>query len=297
MKYQLGLSAEAITDRVSPIFEGVGLLRGEYLCRKINKYVTLPESCDYIREYVRRIAAIFAPDPVWYRTIEMEVAEVNVLEGVDHIIEEKTTMLGYRGVRRARLYKETFMREVGVVADVAAEFPNLHILVPFISDPAEVVFVKQCLGEVGFRNKLGIMAEIPSTILCLEDFLGLGVDNVTVGMNDLSSLVLGAYRGSGLDRFLHPAVRKLLIRAREVTMDHPVTLSVAGYIDKNLLAFVDEVGFDYAVIHYSKLEEVLGPQFKNLPHKENLQEIKLRTRELIRQREERIVVERWKNRQ
>jgi phosphoenolpyruvate synthase/pyruvate phosphate dikinase len=297
MKYQLGLSAEEIDSRVSPMFEGVGLLRGEYLCRKINKYVTLKESRDYIRDYVRRMAEMFAPDPVWYRTTEMEVAEVNVLEGADHIIEEKTTMLGYRGVRRAMLFKETFMLELGVIAEVAAEHPNLHILIPFISDISELVFVKECLAEVGFRNKLGIMAEIPSTLLCLEDFLKLGVDNVTVGMNDLTSLVLGAYRGSGLDQHLHPAVKKLLIHVREATLDYPVTLSVAGYIYSDLLKFIEEVGYDYAVVHYSKLEEVFGNKFKDLPYRENLQAIKLKTRALIQQRSEQMVVEKWRSQQ
>lgn len=297
MKYRLGLSAENIHERVSPLFEGVGLLRGEYLCRKINKYVTIPECSDYISRYIKRIATLFSPDPVWYRLIEMEVEEINILDGVDRIIEEKNTILGFRGVRRSKLYKDTFLLELKAITEVALEHPNVHVLIPYIYDPSELVFVKDCLNEVGFRNQVGIMAEIPSTILCLEDFLKLGIDNVTVGMNDLSSLVLGAYRGSGLDNFLHPAVKTLLIHAREVTRQHSVPLSVAGYIDRELIKFVEDLDYDYAVLHYSKLGELLGAEFSSLPHQEDLQQIKLKTRELMRKRHERIAVEKWKKQQ
>lgn len=294
MKYQLGLSAEHIENRVSPIFAGVGLLRSEYLCRKIDKYITLKESRDYVQEYVRRIAEIFAPDPVWYRTTEMETAEVNVLEGVDHLIEERTSMLGYRGIRRGRLFKETFLLELSVIAEVASQAPNLHILIPFINDPSELLFVKECLAEVGFKNKLGIMAEIPATILCLEDFLAIGLDNVTVGMNDLSSLVMGAIRCPDLERqFLHPAMQKLLIHTREATRNHDVTLAVAGYINREVLKFIDELGFDYAVVHYSNLHKVFGAQFEKLPYQNSLDEIKSRTRNLIQERSERLAVEKW----
>lgn len=294
MKYRLGLSAEGITDRISPLFEGVGMLRGEYLCRKINKYVTLPECRNYMRDYIGRMAKLFAPLPLWYRTTEMEVAEVNVLDGVDRIIEENNTMMGYRGIRRATLIKETFLTEVSVIAELAEQHPNLHILIPFIHDPSELLFVKDCLSKVGFKNLLGIMAEIPSTILCLEEFLAIGVDNVTIGMNDLSSLTLGAYRGSGLTSFLHPAVKKLLVHAREITRVWNVPISVAGYMKPDFLEYIESLNYDYAVLHYSKLDELLGDEFSNLPHKENLQQIKLKTRELIKQRNERIVIENWK---
>jgi phosphoenolpyruvate synthase/pyruvate phosphate dikinase len=298
MKYQLGLSAEHIEDRVSPIFAGVGLLRSEYLCRKIDKYITLKESRDYIQQYVRRVARIFAPDPVWYRTTEMETSEVNVLEGADHIVEERTSMLGYRGIRRGKLFKETFLLELSVLAEVASEAPNVHVLIPFINDPSELLFVKECLNAVGFKNKLGIMAEIPATILCLKDFLEIGVDNITVGMNDLSSLVMGAIRCAELERqFLHPAMQEMLIRTRDVTRDYDVTLAAAGYINRDVLAFIDKLGFDYAVIHYSNLHKVLGAEFKELPYQDSLEEIKARTRNLIRERSERLAVEKWMSQQ
>ena len=92
-------------------------------------------------------------------------------------------------------------------------------------------------------------------------------------------------------------MKTLLIRAREVTRKHSVPLSVAGYIDRELLKFVEDLDYDYAVLHYSKLGELLGSEFANLPHQENLQQIKLKTRELIRQRNERIAVGKWKKQQ
>jgi PEP-utilising enzyme, PEP-binding domain len=138
MRFLLGLNGEPITDRVSDRFSGVGLIRSEYVCRTVGAYITDPLCQEAVGAYVARIADLYAPDPVWYRLIEMETSEINTLPGADRIVEEKTTMLGLRGIRRALLYPDTFRIEAAVVAAAARTRPNLHILLPFVHDPREV---------------------------------------------------------------------------------------------------------------------------------------------------------------
>ncbi len=291
MKLRLGLSAEEIADPMSDTFDGVGLLRGEYLCRKIDMYIPRAECRDFIRGYLRRICTLFAPRPVWYRTTEMETAEVNVLEGADEIIEEKTTMLGCRGVRRGMRLRDTFVQELTLVAEVAAEHDNLHLMIPFVSEVEELVFTRDTLRGLGFRNQLGMMAEIPAAVLCLEDFLAAGAQSITLGMNDLSSLTTGAQRNPELHA-THPGVRKLVEMAREKTRAAGVPLSMAGYLTPALLEMARACECDFAVLHYSKLGEVLGERFASLPHQEDLQAIKNHTRDLVLRRQERLVLDR-----
>jgi phosphoenolpyruvate-protein kinase (PTS system EI component) len=295
MRYELGLSGEELPARPFPgLFAGVGLLRSEYLCRRFGKYVTHPGYGALAEAYVDRICGMFAPDPVWYRTVDLEVPEANTLDGVDHVLDETNTMLGCRGVRRSRLFPEAFLAELRLVARLAARHPNLHLLVPFVNDVSDLAFARQCATEAGFRNKLGIMAEIPSVILALDDFLAEGVDNVTVGMNDLTSLTLGALRRSytGVNYFCHPAMRHLLAHARERTGAWPGTLSIAGYIDQPLVDLAGGLGYDAAVVHYSAMADALGPDYANLPYSADLPAIKREAALRVRAQQDRHALER-----
>lgn len=71
-------------------------------------------------------------------------------------------------------------------------------MVPFVRTPEELVQVKQLLAEEGlYRSssfKLYLMVEVPSTVFLLDQFLGVGVDGVSLGTNDLTQLIMGVDR-------------------------------------------------------------------------------------------------------
>lgn len=274
MRFFLGLNGEPITSRVSDLFHGVGLIRGEYLCRREGSYVTVERCQDAIAAYCDRIAAIFAPDPVWYRFVEMETSELNLLPGVDHRVHEKTSMLGLRGVRRAVSYPETFELEAAAVIAAARRRPNLHLLLPFVHDVGEVEIAGDALSRWGFANRLGMMAEIPSAILTLGDYFSAGVSDVTIGMNDLTSLTLGAERRSSIYRPLHPAVLRLVAMALETAAASGVSIMVAGYLTPEVLSALGDLGCENAVLHYSTLSWLSRPELEDLPHVLDLDEMK-----------------------
>ncbi len=79
--------------------------------------------------------------------------------------------------------------------------------------------------------------------------------------------------------------------------DEGVPLSMAGYLTPALLEMARASECDFAVLHYSKLGEVLGPRYANLPHQEDLQAIKNHTRELVHRRQEQQLLARARARE
>ncbi|MBM3588166.1 MAG: hypothetical protein FJX33_10235 [Alphaproteobacteria bacterium] len=281
-RYQLALSAKDIRDQVWQEFAGVGLLRGEYVLRKAGIFSTHPQANSVIKAYLEQERRLFPSQPVWYRLCELEVAEANAFAEVDHVLPvERNPVIGLRGVRRAMRYADSLGAEIDAILPCLREHRQLGVIVPFISDPSEVAFVKTELRRRGASPPFGMMAEIPAAILRLEDFLKLGVKCVLIGMNDLTGLVLGIERGKDKARFRHPAMRELISMARAKTTAYEVTRSVAGYSDRPFLRMAADIGIDYTVLHYSSLNDVFPGEFPNLPEQHNLRAIEEKTKRMI----------------
>ena len=255
MNYLLGLNSEYIENRIDDRLAGVGMIRSEYICRKIGKYFTEPSCLDYVANYIMHVCDIFSGSDVWYRTSDFIVQEVNTLVGADHVLYEHDYILGLRGVRRGLKYVSPFMDELKTVSQVSLTKCNLNLLFSYIKE------LEQCLRlleKSNFQNKFGIMAEIPSTIICLEDFLRLGVSNVTVGINDLTTLLLGAYRTSEYYNCNHIAVYKAIEKIVNVCMKYKIPVSVGGVVNKEMLAFCQSIGVDNFIINYPLLPDILN---------------------------------------
>lgn len=278
MKYLLGLHAEPLHDRIDNRLEGVGMIRSEYLCRTIEEYFPLQSCCEYISSYVENICNIFSSSDVWYRTAELIAPEVNVLKGADHILEEKHYILGLRGVRRGVKYPDTYLLELDTISKLSKEKSNLNILFPFIKDVGELEVCLELLSKVGFKNKYGIMAEIPSTIIMIDDFLNLGVSNITIGVNDLTTFVLGTYRGSEYHDCTHPAVIKLIEKIISKAKKKNVQVNVAGNVNNELCKICEEIGVDNFIVNYPLLPDILGVPATDLPYVNQLKEIKILTK-------------------
>jgi phosphoenolpyruvate-protein kinase (PTS system EI component) len=256
MEIHVALSGEKFDDTLAEHVSGVGLLRGEYIFRRIKRYVPDEHARNYMKSYLRWVLQRFAGKPVWYRFVDAPSNELNMLKGHDVYIVEEFPTVGIRGMRRALKFPETFELEFSTVVEVAKEFPNLHVMFPYVSELAEAAFGVQMAAKLGFKNRLGIMVETPVAFYHADEFRGMGIDYFLVGMNDLSSLALGAGRGSGFDRHTHPAVLSWLQNLRERFRD--VTLAVAGYHKADFAQVAESIGFDQLAVHYSSLPQFLG---------------------------------------
>ena len=190
--------------------DGVGLLRAEFILtdalgnRHPRDLIARGEQntlVEKLAEAVGRIAAAFAPRPVVYRATDFRTNEFRKLEGgAAYEPEEHNPMIGYRGCFRYVKQPDVFALELEALARVRERYPNLHLMIPFVRTKWEL---EECLGLVD-ASPLGrqrglhrwVMAEVPSVVFWLPEYVGMGIDGVSIGSNDLTQLMLGVDRDS-----------------------------------------------------------------------------------------------------
>ena len=199
--------AEAVAARD---VDGVGLLRAEFMLLdaldRTHPRTLLAEGRS--EELVRRMAdklrvfgRAFHPRPVIYRAMDFRSNEFRSLRGGEEFEpREENPMIGYRGCYRYVKEPDLFALELRVLHEVRKEFPNLHLMIPFVRTGWEMRECKRLVDESplgGARGfELWVMAEVPSVVSWLEEYARLGVTGVSIGSNDLTQLVLGVDRDS-----------------------------------------------------------------------------------------------------
>ncbi len=190
--------------------DGVGLLRAEFMLtealggrhpRDLIAHGEQDQLVDKMVASVGRIAAAFAPRPVVYRATDFRSNEFRGLAGGE-VYEpvEHNPMIGYRGCYRYVKEPDLFALELEALARVREQSPNVTLMIPFVRTRWEL---EECLSLVD-ASPLGrqrglhrwVMAEVPSVVHWLPEYIGMGVDGVSIGSNDLTQLVLGVDRDS-----------------------------------------------------------------------------------------------------
>lgn len=204
------LLADTADDVAATDVDGVGLLRAETMLtdaldnRHPRALIAAGEQdtlVDKLSDAVGRVASAFAPRPVVYRASDFRTNEFRELEGgAAFEPQEHNPMIGYRGCYRYVDNPELFNLELQTLARVREQNPNLHLMIPFVRTKWEL---EKCL-ELVDASPLGrqrglhrwVMAEVPSVVYWLPEYVGLGIDGVSIGSNDLTQLVLGVDRDS-----------------------------------------------------------------------------------------------------
>lgn len=188
--------------------DGVGLLRAEFIMAGIGvhpkKIIADKKQKQYIgtlAEQLAHISRTFSPRPVVYRTSDFRTNEYRHLTGGKVFEpEEPNPMLGFRGAARYIADARVFEMELEAIKYVRNKegLKNLHMMVPFVRTPWELLEVKKIIGANGLLRspsfKLWFMVEIPTNVIRLDDFLDVGIDGVSIGSNDLTMLTLGTDR-------------------------------------------------------------------------------------------------------
>ena len=204
------LLADTADDVAATDVDGVGLLRAETMLtdaldnRHPRALIAAGEQdslVDKLSDAVGRVASAFNPRPVVYRASDFRTNEFRELEGgAAFEPQEHNPMIGYRGCYRYVDNPELFNLELQTLARVREQNPNLHLMIPFVRTKWEL---EKCL-ELVDASPLGrqrglhrwVMAEVPSVVYWLPEYVGLGIDGVSIGSNDLTQLVLGVDRDS-----------------------------------------------------------------------------------------------------
>jgi pyruvate, water dikinase len=189
--------------------DGVGLLRAEFLLlsaldnthpQALLREGRGDEFVERMAEGLHTIASAFAPRPVIYRATDLRSNEFRGLRGGEVELHEENPMIGHRGAFRYVQEPELFRLELQALARVRRDYPNLHLMLPFVRAPQELDSCRAMIAQSDLgadrRLELWVMAEVPSVVYRLPAYAAMGITGVSIGSNDLTQLVLGVDRDS-----------------------------------------------------------------------------------------------------
>ena len=276
-------------------FDGIGLMRTEFIFTNMigahpmylvktgqGKFMV-----DKLAEGITMVAQEIYPRPVVVRLSDFRTNEFRGLKGGDEVEPiEANPMIGWRGVSRyiSPAYEEGFRLECRAMRKVREEFglDNVWAMLPFVRTTWELEKVKEIMAEEGLVQdkgfKIWIMAEVPSVVFQAEEFAQM-VDGFSIGSNDLTQLIMGADRDSGI-------------------------LNTMGYFDERNEAVKRAISILIKAAHkYGKTISICGqgpsqyPEFAEFLVREGIDSISVNpdtvayTRRLVAQVEQKIILD------
>lgn len=244
--------------------DGVGLLRTEFMYMERPHF---PSEEEQYRLY-RRVLERMDGRPVTLRTLDI---------GNDKQLpyfktpQEANPALGWRGLRISIEWQDLLRVQLRAALR-ASVHGDLRLLLPMVSSLEEVrevhrVFddVRRQLVEHGYEiaanTPVGIMIEVPSSVLCLERIIE-EVDFVSVGTNDLVQYLLAVDRDnpwvSRLYDPQHPAVVWALSHVARIARAAGKPCSVCGEMagDYATALMLLGVGYDSVSVAPNFLPEI-----------------------------------------
>jgi phosphotransferase system enzyme I (PtsI) len=212
--------------------QGIGLYRSEYL---FNQYKGFPTESDQTEVY-RQIAETVGENGVRIRTFDLSAEQFAGDSGE----KEKNPALGLRAIRFSLRYKKQF--RVQIRAILQASYQNkIDIIVPMISDVAEVIEIKKIIkSEKTSLIKKGIklgeplvgaMIEVPAAVFTIEE-IASEVDFLCLGTNDLVQYLLAVDRDNEAVaewfQTLHPAVLRAIKKVLTAAEDARIPAIICG---------------------------------------------------------------------
>jgi phosphoenolpyruvate-protein phosphotransferase len=212
--------------------DGVGLYRTEYL---FLTHPAVPNEEEQLATY-RSVIEASPNHAVTIRTLD--------LGGDKHVpylgnVREANPFMGWRSIRLSTEYPEFFQTQLRAILR-AGRHGDVKLMFPMVSTLEEVQRLKRWVKRtegilanegVPFRARmpLGVMIEVPSAALCIEDILE-EVDFVSIGSNDLIQYVMAADRDNpkvahlcdpfapAIYRLLHQVIAACNARQKPVTL-------------------------------------------------------------------------------
>ena len=250
-----GLSAD-IARSLDRGAEGIGLYRTEVPFMVRDRF---PTEAEQVQIYRMQLEG-FAPSPVTVRTLDI---------GGDKAlpyfpIQEENPFLGWRGIRVTLDHLEIFMAQIRAMIKASADLHNLKIMLPMISNVAEVeealALIRRGYAEVkeeGYNVKMptvGVMIEVPAAVYQVKELAAL-VDFLSVGSNDLTQYLLAVDRNNprvaDLYNSFHPSVLRALYSIVDQVRDEGVGLSVCGEMAGDPMGAILLMAMGYDVLSMS----------------------------------------------
>ena len=221
--------------------KGVGLFRTEFLFENKIGVLTEEEQYDIYKEVSEKIS----PNNVIMRLVD--IGGDKLLDRSE--VKEDNPFLGLRGLRLLFNRPDLLKPQIRAILRASAEYKNLWIMIPFLTELYELRKVKQIINSeiknlirkgipVDENIKIGTMIEIPSAVL-VADTLAKFTDFFSLGTNDLIQYTLAADRGSEKVSYLydslHPAVLKLIKMTIDSADKRKIHVGLCGLMGGNPL--------------------------------------------------------------
>jgi phosphotransferase system enzyme I (PtsI) len=219
---------------------GLGLVRSEFLY--MNR-ADLPGEDEQYAAF-RALVEGMEGRPVTVRTLDIGGDKLADSLAEQLGIEGANPALGLRAIRLSLKDRKLLDTQLAAMLRAAAH-GNLRILLPMISNLAEIRRVREAMRQVARRLKrrgvrlpeklppLGAMIEIPGAALA-ADALAAEADFFAIGTNDLIQYALAIDRGDEQVAYLynplHPAVLRLVQFAIEAALRARIPVSICGEI-------------------------------------------------------------------
>lgn len=226
---------ESIAQILRLPVDGVGLLRAELMLADLLASQSFDQWQDELSrskflttltDALRQFLTAFAPRPLFYRSIDW------------YAEDPLNPILGNRGTYSYLADPTLFDLELEALATIAAEgYTNLKLILPFVRSVEEFEFCYRRLENIGLTARksfqVWIMAEVPSVIFLLSEYVRAGVQGIAIGTNDLTQLLLGVDREQGQfgDRGLnanHPAMHKAIAKLIETAQANDIDCCICG---------------------------------------------------------------------
>ena len=237
--------SDRLDHAASLAVDGLGLLRSELMVMEIldrqhpQRWLQTGRQAELVNRLstqISKFARAFAPRPVFYRSLDLRSHEFRALEGGNAPFETNP-MLGVRGTFSYVLNPALFEAELAALSQVyQAGYSNVRLVLPFVRTVEEFIFCRQRVEQAGLTHhpdfQLWIMAEVPSVLFLLPEYVQVGVQGIVIGISDLTQLLLGVDRDQGLMALTfdehHPAVLRAIAQLIETAHKLGIPCSICG---------------------------------------------------------------------
>jgi len=240
----VNLSQPSLIEQVQSLpVDGVGLLRSELMVLTIlegqhpSSWLSSGRKAQLLElwsEQIMQFVRAFAPRPVFYRSLDWRSHELTSFSF--NLPSSSQSMLGDRGTFSYLQNSAVFELELEAIAAIQqADYNNINLILPFVRTVEEFSFCRQKVESAGLTQKpqfqLWIMAEVPSVLFLLPEYVKAGVQGISIGTNDLTQLLLGVDREQGLASSFderHPAVMRAVAQLIQMAKSALIPCSICG---------------------------------------------------------------------
>ncbi len=241
----VNLSQSTLIEEVQNLpVDGVGLLRSELMVLNIlngqhpNSWILSGRQAELLElwsEQIMQFARAFAPRPVFYRSLDWRSQDLPSLR--DSLEYSPQSMLGERGTFSYLRNPAVFELELKALVSVQqAGYSNVNLILPFVRTVEEFVFCRRKVEQAFLTEvaqfQLWMMAEVPSVLFLLPEYVKAGVAGISIGTNDLTQLLLGVDREQGqlakVFNERHPAVMSAIAQLIQMAKSASIPCSICG---------------------------------------------------------------------